>query len=108
MNAITRLLLKAFINHKIKHLGKMTKLQIDSDAKRIEITALLAGETEPLTIRASYEIAHTEAGLSIVPSNVETSREWMTVLANEFLKTQKLHLPIPSGLPTAAVKLLRL
>ncbi len=108
MNAISRLLLKAFINHKIKRFGKMTTLQIDAASKTIELTAELAGETAPLIVRASYEIEQTEAGLAILPSNVTTSREWMTVLANELLKSQAIRLPIPAGLPTAAVKVLRL
>lgn len=108
MNAISRLLLKAFINHKIKRFGKMTTIQIDSASKTIEFTAELAGETAPIAVRASYQIEQTEAGLAILPSNVTTSREWLTVLANEFLSSQVVRLPIPSGLPSAAVKVLRL
>jgi len=108
MNVVSRYLLRAFINHKIKRFGKMTSLNIDSRTKRIEITAELAGETEPLTIRATYAIEQTEEGLVLSPSNVETSREWMTELAREFLKTQAVRIPIPGGLPTAAVKILKL
>ena len=108
MNAVSRLLLKAFINHKIKRFGKMTNLQIDAATKRIELTADLAGETEPLVIRANYEIQSSENGLVISPSNIETSREWMTVLANEFLQSQPVRVPIPAGLPTAVLKILRL
>jgi hypothetical protein len=108
MNAIRCLLLKAFINHKIKRIGKMTTLHIDSVTKKIDLTADLAGESEPLTVRASYEIVDSQNGLLFSPSNIETSREWMTVLANEFLKSQPIQIPIPAGLPSAAVKILKL
>ena len=55
-NRITGQLLKAFLNHKIKDFGKMTTLHIDTQEKRIQLTANLLGETEP--IDASLQV-HT-------------------------------------------------
>lgn len=80
----------------------MTELKIDQDKHRIEATLLLKGEREPIhVVWQNYELATgTESSLKF--KSVTVSREWMAVLAEEFLKDRSV------PLPSLAAKVLRL
>jgi len=108
MNRLTNFLLRTFLNHKFKRYGNMTALTIDSSTRTISLTATLAGETEPLDAKIRYEVSESEGRISLIPKNIECSREWLTVLANEFIKTQPVSMDIPGGLATAMARILKL
>lgn len=86
----------------------MTTLRIDTQAKTPSLVAELARETSPIEADIHYSIEKTEQGTAFVPLEIRCSREWLSVLAAEFLKTGQARLAIPKGLPSAAVKILGL
>ena len=41
---------RAYLNHEFKRYGHMTELKIDDQAKTIEVTVMLKGETEAIQV----------------------------------------------------------
>lgn len=105
---ITSFFIRAYLNHEFKRLGHMTSLIIDSANKSLALTADLAGEKEPIDVRVRYRIEEEEGRLYFIPQDVDCSREWINVLADQFLASQPAKVEIPHGLAAAVVKMLRI
>jgi hypothetical protein len=58
-------------------------LEIDSQQKTFSMKLELAGEAEPLTVRGSYKLVDDGAKTVLAPLNIQTSKEWLTILAAE-------------------------
>lgn len=101
-------LIRTYLNHEFKRIGKMTSLTIDSAHKSLALTAHLAGEKEPVDVRMRYRIEEEDGRLYFFPQDVECSREWLTVLAEQMLKAQPVRIEIPHGIASAVVKILRI
>ncbi len=85
---------REFFNHRFPSLGTMTTLQIDSARQRVTLDLELKGETQPLHIVIDrYELTTVDEKTFIELKEVTTSREWMNVLAKEFLKGKKFEVP---------------
>ena len=81
----------------------MTELKIDRENQRIEASVLLKGETEPIgVVLQNYELTTSGSQATLKFKSVTVSREWMAVLAEEFLKDKAF------PLPSMAAKALRL
>ena len=82
-NRITGQLLKAFLNHKIKDFGKMTTLHIDTQEKRIQLTANLLGETEPIDASLQYILcsdgAHLLTAVALIASSTDAQVQCHTI-----------------------------
>ena len=104
----TSFLVRTYLNHEFKRIGKMTSLIIDSANKSLALTADLAGEKEPIDIRMQYRIEEEGGRLFFVPQDVDCSREWLTVLAEQMLKAQPVRVEIPPGIASAVVKVLKI
>jgi hypothetical protein len=107
-NPVTSHLLKAFLNHKLKQYGKMTTLHIDTDAKHISLTANLLGETEPIDARMTYLLEENDGRTFFVPLEIDCSRQWLALLAQQMLKDNVIRLEIPSGIATTVLKMLKI
>lgn len=105
---LTSFLIRTYLNHEFKRIGHMTSLIIDSANKSLALTADLAGEKEPLDVRMRYRIEEEEGRLYFIPQDVDCSREWLTVLADQMLKSQPVRVEIPHGIASAVVKMLRI
>jgi hypothetical protein len=105
---LTSFLIRTYLNHEFKRLGKMTHLTIDSTRKNLSLTADLAGEKEPIEVRLDYHIDQEDGRLYFTPQNVQCSREWLTILAAQVLESQPTRVEVPQGLASTVVKLLKL
>ena len=105
-NRITGQLLKAFLNHKIKDFGKMTTLHIDTQEKRIQLTANLLRETERIEASFQYLLEETDGPTFYVPTELTCSRQWLSLLAQQMLKDNVIRFEIPSGIAATMVKVL--
>ncbi len=82
------------INLKIKEYGEMLKLNLDSKNKTIEFEIMLKGEKEPLTVFVNnYEISEENGKYFLYAKDIKTSREWINVVAENYLKGEKIELP---------------
>jgi hypothetical protein len=79
---------------KIKRYGEMLDFQIDSENHKILIKVSLKGEPEPLIITVNkYEIVKELDQEYLEIKSVTTSKEWMNLLIEDFLKDQRFPLP---------------
>src|SRR5215469_5602949 len=86
--------LRKYFNHKYQSLGVMTSLQIDSKNKTASLDLDLKGETQPLHITIKrYELTREGGRTFVEIKELETSREWMTLLARQFVKGKKFAVP---------------
>jgi hypothetical protein len=80
-----------------KHMGpfgKILNIDLDSSGKSIEVTVLLKGETEHITVRADrYEIIQDAGKHFIVARDIRVSRQWLDVLAKEYIQNRLFELP---------------
>jgi hypothetical protein len=75
-------------------IKNMTKLEIDSKQKTFSVKLELAGETEPLAITGDYQIVSDNGKTFFATGgDIQTSKEWLTILAAEFLKGKKIEVP---------------
>ena len=86
------LLLKA-INHKIKRVGIMLNLNIDSKEKTIDFSVLLVGEEAPLDVKVkSYEIKERDGINYLKLGEIETSKVWLNIVLDEFAKGDEVEI----------------
>src|SRR4051812_46595348 len=95
---------KHYANRRIQKYGHMTNLQIDSVTRTIHFEILLKGETTPVTGSAKYQPKLDGEKKLLEFTEIQTSREWINLLIQDFLKTRVIELP--EGVPTAVAKLL--
>jgi hypothetical protein len=82
------------VNHYIARYGHMTELSIDSEQKIITATLQLKGEKEPLFVRLTrYDLQTAGDATTLTVGEVYLSREWMQVLAADFLQNKPLPVP---------------
>ena len=86
--------LKAFINDKFGQYGDVTDCSIDTKNNKLVLHALLKGERERITATIErYEIEREGEDNYIVLKNFTSSREWLALLLNRFLKGKRYKLP---------------
>src|SRR5436190_24343827 len=95
---------KHYVNQHVQKYGHMTNLQIDSATHTIPIEILLKGEAAPLTGSAKYQPKLDGEKKLLEFTEIQTSREWINLLIEDFLKTRAVE--IPKGIPTSVAKLL--
>jgi hypothetical protein len=101
-------LLKAFLNHQIKEFGKMTTLHIDTQEKHISLTASLLGETEPIDASLKYMLEESDGRTFFIPTELNCSRQWLSLLAQQMLKDNVIRFEIPSGIATTVLRMLKI
>ncbi len=89
---------KVWFNQSHKRYGNMTRIQIDSQSKRIEVELDLKGETSPLRIEISSYQLSSEAGETFIHlGTIDTSREWVNALLDDYLKPDKRRFKVPGA-----------
>jgi hypothetical protein len=92
------------INTKLRSIGEMTELSIDTKNKRVRVRLELLGEREPIDIDIlRYSMKEKGDTTYIVIEEVSSSREWLTSALREFVVGQDLAVPAKAG---AILKLL--
>ena len=78
----------------LKPYGAMTALKLDTTARTIEAELELKGETQPVRLHVrEYELRDEGGRLVIVFKDVQTSREWLTTLARDFVRNKPFKVP---------------
>src|SRR6185503_16054340 len=74
--------------------GKITRLELDSAAKKLHVEVLLRGESQPIQVEiGSYKIEPSDKGVFLTIQQVTTSREWITTLVRQQLVNKPIALP---------------
>jgi hypothetical protein len=91
------------INTKLRSIGEMTELSIDTKKKRVRVRLELVGEKEPIDVEIiRYSLKVKGESTHITIEEATSSREWLTVALREFIVGQDL------AVPAKAVALLQL
>ena len=86
------------INTKLRSMGQMTELSIDTKNKRVRVRLELLGEQEPIDVEIlRYSLKEKDETTCITIEEVTSSREWLTVALREFVVGQDLALPAKAG-----------
>ena len=92
------------INTKLRSIGEMTELSIDTKTKRVRVRLELLGEREPIDVEVlRYSLKEKGDTTYITIEEAISSREWLTVALREFIIGQDLAIPAKAG---AILKLL--
>jgi hypothetical protein len=85
-------------NAKLRSIGEMTELSIDTKTKRVRMRLELLGEKEPLEVEIlRYTLKAKGETTYITIEEATSSREWLTVALREFLVGQELAIPTKAG-----------
>jgi hypothetical protein len=92
------------INVKLRSIGEMTELSIDTKTKRIRVRLELLGEKEPIEVEI-FRYSLTEKGETtyVTIEEATSSREWLTAALREFLVGRDFAIPAKAA---AVLKLL--
>ena len=86
------------INTKLRSIGQMTELSIDTKNKRVRLRLELLGEKEPIDVEIlRYSLKGKGETTRITIEEVSSSREWLTLALREFVVGQDLALPAKAG-----------
>ena len=92
------------INKKLRSIGQMTELSIDTKKKLIRVRLELLGENEPIDVEIlRYGLKEKGETTYLTIEEVTSSREWLTVALREFVVGQDLAIPAKAA---AVLKLL--
>ena len=92
------------INTKLRSIGQMTELSIDTQSKRVRVRLELLGENEPIDVEIlRYCLKEKGGNTCITIEEMTSSREWLTVALREFVVGQDLAIPAKAA---AVLKLL--
>jgi hypothetical protein len=96
---IVEVAVKQWFNQTQKRYGIMTRIQIDSQARRIEIDLELKGETSPLHVDVKeYQITTGAGGETFVDlGEIETSREWINAVIADYFTPEKRRFKVPGA-----------
>ena len=82
------------INAKLRGIGEMTELSIDTKQKRIWMRVELIGEREPIEVEITrYRLETDDTGMQLTIEDATASREWLTVALREFVVGQSFPVP---------------
>lgn len=85
-------------NAKLRLIGEMTELSIDTKTKRVRARVELLGEKEPIEVEIlRYTLKEKGETTYITIEEATSSREWLTVALREFVVGQDLAIPPKAG-----------
>jgi hypothetical protein len=92
------------VNTRLRSIGEMTELSIDTKNRRVRLRLELVGEKEPIDVEIlRYHVKSKGETTHIVIEEATASREWLAVALREFIVGQDLIVPAKAA---ALLKLL--
>jgi hypothetical protein len=92
------------INTKLRAIGKMTEISIDTKKQRVRMRLELLGEKDPIDVEVlRYSLKGKGDSTRITIEEATSSREWLTAALREFIVGKDFAIPAKAG---AVLKLL--
>ncbi|HVT37095.1 MAG TPA: hypothetical protein VHE37_16010 [Nevskiaceae bacterium] len=86
--------LKGYINDRFGAYGEALDVEVDTRRNRIQLRALLKGETQPVTASIDrYDIERDEQYTYLVLHETSASREWLSVLLSKLAEGSRHKIP---------------
>jgi len=84
----------SILNKKLKKFGTISELRLDTKNKKIRLKIGLKGELESLLITIhKYEIKEIDEKHYLIVQDIDTSREWINLVAKEYFHNEKFEIP---------------
>ena len=85
---------RSAINSKLRGIGEVTDLDIDTNTKRIRLRLELLGENEPIEIDITeYRLQRSDRATEITIESARASRPWMNAALEQFVIGQSFPVP---------------
>ena len=81
------------INSRLRGIGEVTELAIDTKSKTIHVRLELRGENEPLDIHVTDYRLHTGNRPEITIERARASREWLNAALQQFVIGRTFPIP---------------
>ncbi len=86
--------LEKFLRKKLERYGRLQGFKIESRSAQAFITLVLHGEAEPVTVWIDeYHLISHRDGISVSIAKARASREWLTLLVQDFLIGRAFPIP---------------
>lgn len=88
------LVFETWLAKQIEPYGSVIEFSLDSQRKTFRLEVLLKGESQPVSVTVTeYEVMEDAGKLSLVLKKCAASREWVTLVLQQFVCGKKLLLP---------------
>jgi hypothetical protein len=88
------LAIKKAINYKLKEIGEMLSLKLDSKEKPLDMEVMLEGEKEPLKVHiGNYTIDLEDGNYYLNIKDIATSRVWINTLIGQYFSQNRFEIP---------------
>ena len=88
--------IKVYAEKHISGFAVVNTIEIDSYQKSFTAEVVLKGEKDPISLKiARYEIISEGKRHLVIPHNVSASRQWLDILAKEYLEDHAFEIPAP-------------
>ena len=95
---------RTYFNTRLRRIGEMTELSIDTKKRAVRVRLDLVGEETPVEIHVKkYDLKQTGNGTKLTIVEATASREWLAEALREFVVGRSFVLPASAG---AVLKLL--
>lgn len=95
---------RAYVNSRLRGIGEMTELSIDTKKRAFRVRLDLVGETRPIEIHVEkYELKQAGAATRLKVVEATASRPWLTEALQQFVVGRSFTIPARAG---AVLKLL--
>ena len=84
---------KGWLQSQTKAVKDVQHLEIDAKQKTFSLKLELAGENEPLTVTGRYQLTDSGEKTVIAPADIQTSKEWLSILAAELVTGRTFEVP---------------
>jgi hypothetical protein len=95
---------RTYVNARLRGIGEMTELSIDTKKRTIRLSLALLGEVEPIEVQVrKYALERADTGTRLTIVDVTASRQWLAEALKEFIVGRSFAIPDQAA---AALKLL--
>ena len=82
------------VNARLRGIGQMTELSIDTKKRRILVRLELIGEAEPIEIEiVKYNLKTKENATKLTIEEATASRQWLAAVLEEFVVGETISIP---------------
>jgi hypothetical protein len=95
---------RSVINARLRTVGEVTDLSLDTASRTLRLRMSLRGESAPVDIHVrQYDLQRSGDSVMLTLVDADSSREWLTAALGEFVVGRPISIPRKAGL---AVRLL--
>jgi len=89
---------RTYFNNKLRRIGEMTELSIDTKKRTIHVRLELRGEAAPIEIHVNkYDLKKSGSAMTLTIVEATASREWLAEALREFVRGRSFTLPANAG-----------